>query len=88
MGRYKILLRKSVGKDLRPIPNNDLQKILAAIESLSDEPRPAGAAKLSSQNKYRLRRGNYRILYEIKDDEIVVIVVKVGHRRDVYQRAE
>jgi mRNA interferase RelE/StbE len=88
MGRYKILFRKSVVKDLRPIPNKDLQKILAAIESLSDDPRPAGMEKLSSQDRCRLRRGNYRILYEIKDNEIAVIVVKVGHRRDVYRRSK
>jgi mRNA interferase RelE/StbE len=80
MERYKILLHKSVSKDLRPIPNKDLQKILAVIESLSDESRPAGIEKLSGQNKYWLRRGNYRILYEVKDDESVVVVVGVGHR--------
>ena len=86
MGRYKIIFRKSVAKDLRPIPNSDLRKILAAIDSLSNEPRPSGTEKLSGQNRYRLRRGNYRILYEVQDEEPVVVVVKVGHRGDVYRR--
>jgi mRNA interferase RelE/StbE len=85
MGRYKIVFRKSVAKDLRRIPNQDLRRILATVELLSEEPRPSGIEKLSGQEKYRIRQGNYRIIYEIKDDEVVVVVVKVGHRRDVYR---
>ncbi len=86
MGRYKIVFRKSVTKDLRRIPNRDLRRILAAINSLSDEPRPLGSERLSGQERYRMRQGNYRIICEIKDDEVVVVVVKVGHRRDVNRR--
>jgi mRNA interferase RelE/StbE len=85
MGRYKIVFRKSVAKDLRRIPNQDLRRILATVDLLSEEPRPSGIEKLSGQEKYRIRQGNYRIIYEIKDDEVVVVVVKVGHRRDVYR---
>ncbi len=80
MGEYKVIFRKSVALDLRRIPNRDLRKILAAIESLSEEPRPSGTEKLSGQERYRVRQGDYRIIYEINDDEIVVVVVKVGHR--------
>jgi len=87
MGRYKIVFRKSVAKDLRRIPSQDLRRILATVDSLSEEPRPSGVEKLSGQEKYRVRQGNYRIIYEIKDDEVVVVVVKVGHRRDVYRRS-
>ena len=87
MGRYKIVFRKSVAKDLRRIPNQDVRRILATVDSLSEEPRPSGIEKLSGQEKYRARQGNYRIIYEIKDDEVVVVVVKVGHRRDVYRRS-
>jgi mRNA interferase RelE/StbE len=87
MGKYKVVLRKSVALDLRRIPNRDLRKILAAIKSLSEEPRPSGVEKLSGQEKCRVRQGNYRIIYEINGDEIIVVVVKVGHRKDVYRRS-
>jgi len=85
MGRYRVVFRKSVAQDLRPIPNRDLRKILATIESLSEEPRPSGIEKLSGQDRYRVRQGNYRIIYEINDTDVVVVVVKVGHRKDVYR---
>jgi mRNA interferase RelE/StbE len=87
MGKYRVIFRKSVALDLRRIPNRDLRKILAAIESLSKEPRPLVTEKLSGQEKYRVRQGNYRIIYEINDEEIIVIVVKVGHRKEVYRRS-
>jgi mRNA interferase RelE/StbE len=85
MARYSIVFKQSVAKDLRPIPNKDVQRILDRIDSLADDPRPAGAEKLSSDEKYRIRQGNYRILYTIEDDIITVTIVKVGHRRDVYR---
>lgn len=84
MEKYRIVFRKSVARDLRPIPTQALRKILIAIESLSDDPRPSGVEKLSGQDRYRLRQGNYRIIYEINDIEVLVVVVKVGHRKDVY----
>jgi mRNA interferase RelE/StbE len=87
MGRYKVVFRKSVARDLRRIPNQDLRSILAAIDSLSDEPRPAGVEKLSGQERYRVRRGDYRIIYEIQDNDVIVVVVKVGHRKDVCRRS-
>ena len=85
MGRYKILFRHSVARDLRAIPKQDLRRILTTINALSEEPRPVGMEKLSGQEKCRVRQGNYRIIYEIRDDEVVVVVVKVGHRKDVYR---
>lgn len=85
MARYKIVIRKSVSKDIRGIPKKDLQRILNAIETLADDPRPTGSKKLSGQERYRLRQGNYRILYEIEDDKLIVCVVKIGDRRDVYR---
>jgi mRNA interferase RelE/StbE len=87
MGRYKIIFRKSVAQDMRRIPTRDLRRILAAIDALSDDPRPVGVEKLSGKEKYRIRQGNYRILFEIEDEEVIVVVVKVGHRRDVYRRS-
>ncbi len=85
MASYSIVFKQSVAKDLRPIPNKDVQRILKRIDGLADDPRPAGAEKLSGDEKYRIRQGNYRILYTIEDDIITVTIVKVGHRRDVYR---
>ena len=87
MGKYKITFRKSVAQDLRRIPNKDLRRILATFDSLSSEPLPSGVERLSGQERYRVRQGNYRIIYEINDKEVVVVVVKVGHRKDVYRRS-
>ncbi len=87
MGKYRVVFRKSVAQDLHPIPNRYLRKILATIKSLSEEPRPSGIERLSGQDRYRIRQGNYRIIYEINDKEVVVVVVKVGHRKDVYRRS-
>jgi mRNA interferase RelE/StbE len=85
MASYRIVFKKSVAKDLRPIPKKDVQRILKRIDGLADDPRPAGAEKLSGDEKYRIRQGNYRILYAIEDDIITVTIVKVAHRRDVYR---
>jgi len=85
MANYKIVFKQSVAKDLRRIPNNDVKRILERIETLIQEPRPAGAEKLTGDEIYRVRQGNYRILYTIEDDVVTVTIVKVGHRRDVYR---
>jgi mRNA interferase RelE/StbE len=81
MELYKITFKKSVSKDLRSISKKDVQRILEAIKTLSENPRPPQSKKLSGQEKYRLRQGNYRILYSIEDDKLIV---QVGNRRDVY----
>lgn len=85
MARYELRFKTSVAKDLRDIPKADVRRILERIESLRDDPRPFGCEKLSAQERYRIRQGAYRILYEIRDLEVVVEVVKVGHRREVYR---
>jgi len=85
MARYRVIVRKSVSKDLKGIPRKDVRRILSAIKSLADDPRPPGTKKLSGQERYRLRQGNYRILYEIKDDRLIVCVVRIGDRRDAYR---
>ena len=87
MGKYKLVFKKSVAKDLRSIPNKDVARILKCIESLSDDPRGPGCEKLSGQERYRVRQGIYRIIYEIVDDELVVLIVRVGHRGAVYRRS-
>ena len=86
MAGYRLLFRQSVAKDLRRIPRVDRARILKRIRRLAAEPRPPGCEKLSGQERYRLRQGRYRILYEIQDDVLVVVVVKVGHRREIYRR--
>lgn len=86
MARYEIVFRRSVYKDLRSTPKADIKKILKRIDSLASNPRGPGCEKLSADERYRVRQGNYRIVYAIEDDRLIVIVVKVGHRRDVYER--
>ena len=85
MARYSLQFKKSVSKDLRSIPKQDVRRILERIEMLADDPRPRGSEKLSTQELYRIRQGRYRILYEIQDLVLIVIVVKVGNRSDVYR---
>ena len=85
MAGYKLFFKKSVQKDLNAIPKEDLRRILKRIEGLSEDPRPAGCEKLTGRERYRLRQGRYRILYSIRDDELTVWVVKVGHRKDIYR---
>lgn len=85
MAQYNVVIRKAVHKDMQGIPKKDAQRIIAAIESLAENPRPQGSKKLSAQERYRLRQGNYRILYEIEDMKLIVCVVTIGHRRNVYR---
>lgn len=85
MANYKLVIKDSVAKDLRPIPNKDVRRILDRIEELAENPRPPGVEQLTGDIKYRIRQGNYRILYTIEDEVVTVTVVKVGHRRDVYR---
>jgi len=85
MARYSLYFKKSVSKDLRAIPKQDVRRILKQIDMLVDDPRPAGSEKLSTQELYRIRQGRYRVLYQIEDDVLIVIVVKVGKRSDVYR---
>ena len=85
MAKYKITFKKSVNKDLKSIPKSDIKKILLRVDSLAVDPRCEGATKLSGQNMYRIRQGLYRIIYEIRDNELVVQVIKIGHRSGVYK---
>ncbi|MDO8863347.1 type II toxin-antitoxin system RelE/ParE family toxin [Haliea sp. E1-2-M8] len=85
MASYKLLFRKSVARDLRSVPQRDLKRILARLEALAEDPRPKGCEKLSGQERYRVRQGLYRIIYEISDSVLTVTVVKVGHSRHVYR---
>ena len=86
MANYKIYIKPSAKKELESLPKNELVKIVAKIQDLASVPRPQGCEKLSGEEKYRMRQGNYLIVYSIEDDKLIVYVVKIGHRRDVYRK--
>ena len=85
MGKYRVSIKPSVADDLDRIPKVDRIRILKRIDKLGDVPRTSGCLKLSMQERYRLRQGNYRILYEVEDENRMVTVVKIGHRRKIYK---
>lgn len=86
MAKYKIYIKPSAVKELERVPSKkDCQKIVSRIQALADEPRSAGSKKLVGQERYRMRQGWYRVIYEINDFEIVIYVVKIDHRKNVYQ---
>ena len=85
MASYSIQIKRSAAKELEAVPLKDRRRIVTRIEGLQTEPRPPGCEKLSGDDKYRIRQGNYRILYEIQDQALIVTVVRVGDRRDVYR---
>ena len=86
MARYRLIFKKSVAKDLRRIPNKEVRRILRRIDGLCVDPRGEGCLKLSDQEKYRVRQGVYRIIYEIRDLELIVQVVKVPNALHVLRR--
>lgn len=86
MEKYRITFKKSVTRDFKVIPKSDIKKILAKIDTLAVNPRRDGAIKLQGRDLYRIRQGLYRIIYEIRDNDLVIQVIKVGHRSDVYKR--
>jgi mRNA interferase RelE/StbE len=89
MGLYKLVLSKQVRKkDFLKLPANDRLKVVRAIKSLSDNPHPPQARKLTSREEYRLRQGDYRILYVVEDKIRIVEVRRVRHRREVYRSTQ
>jgi mRNA interferase RelE/StbE len=85
MGRFRLAFKKSAAKDLRELPKKDISRILKCFDVLAGDPCGQGCERLTGHDRYRVRQGSYRIIYEIQDDVLVVVVVKVGHRRDVYR---
>lgn len=85
MASYSLLIKRSAAKELAGLGSDDRRRVVSRIEALADDPRPAGSEKLSGDDKYRLRQGDLRVLYEIDEPEATVTIVKVGHRRDVYR---
>ncbi len=86
MGKYKVFLRKSAADELGRIPKKDLVRLIERLRSFANEPRPQGCEKLSALDRYRIRQGDYRVVYAIDDREKTVDIVKIGHRGDVYKR--
>lgn len=86
MADYKIEIKRSAGKELGKIPQKDRERIIERIRSLSANPRPPQAKKLSGEEKYRIRQGDYRILYQIHDEIVIIVVVRIAHRREVYKK--
>jgi len=86
MASYKVEISKSVRKkDLPSIPKADVIKIAKRIESLVDNPFPEGAIRLKGREEWRIRQGDYRILYVVEQEIVTVFVIKVGHRREIYR---
>lgn len=83
---YTLIISKSAEKSLSALPGKMYHRLLAAIQSLADDPRPPGCKKLKGvENLYRLREGDYRVIYSVEDRVLRVIVVAVGNRKDVYE---
>ena len=86
MANYRIVIKKSAGKELEKIRGKNRIRIIERIRSLAENPRPDGHKKLSGEEKYRIRQGDYRILYQIQDEIVTVTVVRIAHRKDVYRK--
>jgi mRNA interferase RelE/StbE len=86
MGKYRILVKKSAAVELERIPRKDLARVIKRISSLSEDARPHGCEKLSALERYRVRQGDYRIVYSVDDAAQSVEIFKVGHRKEVYRK--
>jgi mRNA interferase RelE/StbE len=85
-GSYSLAIKKSAERELCALSKTDVRRITERIRGLAHDPRPPGNEKLSGQERYRVRQGDYRIVYAVDDDSRVVEIVKIGHRREVYRK--
>ena len=84
---YEIIITKSIQKQLDSLPNNIQERVYEKIAQLAEEPRPDGVVKLKGyDNEYRIRIGDYRLVYEIRDEQLIVLLVQCKHRHDVYKK--
>jgi len=84
---YQVEIKASAVREIAALPKREQRRVVATIEGLADAPRPEGVRKLTGvDNTYRVRVGDYRIVYQIRDDVLIVFIVRVGHRKDVYRR--
>jgi len=86
MERYRIQIKRSAGKELRKVHGRDQIRIAQRIRGLAFDPRPPGVKKLSGEERYRIRQGACRILYEISDESVTIFVVRVAHRGEAYRK--
>lgn len=87
MASYKVEWKRSAVKELRDFPRDAVERILEAVEQLSENPYPVGVRKLvGSEHTYRIREGDYRVIYTVAASALIVEVIRVGHRKDVYDR--
>lgn len=85
MARFELRLKRSAAKELARMPKASVKRILRRMRALQDDPRPPGAIQMAGRETWRIRQGDYRILYSIFDELLVVEVVQLGHRGDVYR---
>lgn len=83
--KYSIKITRSAQKDLAKLPIKDYKKAIREINCLSENPRPKGCKKLSGRDGWRIRIGDFRVIYNIIDSELIVLVIDVGHRREIYR---
>ncbi|GAA2968009.1 MULTISPECIES: type II toxin-antitoxin system RelE family toxin [Microbacterium] len=83
---YRIEVLPAAVREIRKLPSEAKRRVQAVIELLSENPRPPAATKLTARPEWRVRTGDYRVLYRIEDDILTIVVVRAGHRRDVYER--
>jgi mRNA interferase RelE/StbE len=82
---YSVEIKRSAAREIEALPLHDRRQVIERIGLLADDPRPRGCEKLVGGERYRVRQGDYRIVYSVEDSMLIVWVVKVGHRRDVYR---
>lgn len=82
---YKISIRRKAQKQLIKIPTSDYKKVKAAIYDLANNPRPSESKKLKGRSGWRIRQGNYRVIYEIQDEQLIVLILDIGDRKDIYR---
>jgi mRNA interferase RelE/StbE len=85
VANYELQIKPSAVKEIEKIPRKDRPKIVQKIRALAGNPRPHGCEKLSAEEKYRVRQGDYRVVYSVDDDQSILLIVKVGHRKEVYR---
>jgi mRNA interferase RelE/StbE len=85
---YSVIIEQRAGKTLKILPHKIRTRINRSIEGLKSNPRPYGYKKLKNRDYYRIRIGDYRVIYTIKEREVMVVIIYIGHRRDVYRYLE
>jgi mRNA interferase RelE/StbE len=82
---YEVLIPRRVRRRLARLPESVYERVLAALKSLEEEPRPRGSLKMTNRDEWRVRVGDYRIVYNVDDEQRLVTILQVGHRRDIYR---